>query len=768
MEVNDILKMRNGCIQGEPAYCTATCPLHVDVRGMIKYLQAGDFTRAYKLYAKQVLFPVILSRICDEPCKDACIRNKLDESVSIRLLEKASVDFASKRILPAYYVSEKQNTITVIGGGLCGLSCALDLSRKGYHVKLFEMSSRLGGRLWELEETIMPRQVLLQEFEKTIEENITLHFNSEITSIDVLERDALFIATGNSGVDFGINRSAVDPLTLATNLKGVFAGGDILNTNGMISPVRLMAQGLQASKSIERYLKQSSLSLGREDELKTETQLYTNIAGASKTNVVLPADTTGGYTEREAKEEALRCLLCECMECVKNCTYLAEYKSYPEVYIKSFGGMMLGTAGFEKKNYMHQLNSCSMCGLCKEVCPNSVDMGKVVKKCKEFFYGKDTMPRAFHDYMLRDMDFSGSDDAFLSFGQPGFQKCRYLFFPGCQLGASDPEYVQLSYRYLTERLDGGVGIYIDCCGAPAAWAGNSAAFQTKQASFLEYWRGMGRPVVLAACPSCSKMFEAYSTEIQTSSIWTILKSFGLPENIPSSEGIPIAVYDPCASRYFPEMQSDVRDLLDAMGYRSEELQLHNRFARCCSYGGAISQVNPALAEKIIHDRVDASPLPYVTYCSNCRDDFADKGKPTWHLLDILFGRNDTSHALRTPPTKSQRRSNRVKLKALLVAEWCGLELKREQNAFNSMNVMIPDELIKKADKRFILTDDIKQVIWRAEKSGYKFVRPKSGLITAHLKIGMITYWVEYRSVENIYTVTNVYSHRMELQENFDG
>jgi len=32
----------------------------------------------------------------------------------------------------------------------------------------------------------------------------------------------------------------------------------------------------------------------------------------------------------EAVREAGRCLLCECMECVKSCPFLQHYKGYPK------------------------------------------------------------------------------------------------------------------------------------------------------------------------------------------------------------------------------------------------------------------------------------------------------------------------------------------------------------------------------------------------------------------------------------------------------
>ena len=59
-----------------------------------------------------------------------------------------------------------------------------------------------------------------------------------------------------------------DPLTLATNLPGVFAGGDAVT--GSKNVVSAMAAGLRAAESMDRYLRGQALDIGRTLEpLKT-------------------------------------------------------------------------------------------------------------------------------------------------------------------------------------------------------------------------------------------------------------------------------------------------------------------------------------------------------------------------------------------------------------------------------------------------------------------------------------------------------------------
>ena len=58
--------------------------------------------------------------------------------------------------------------------------------------------------------------------------------------------------------------------------------------------------------------------------------ITTSIADVVPQSEVIPDDKQAGYTADEARQEARRCIQCECLECVKQCVYLQEYKEYPK------------------------------------------------------------------------------------------------------------------------------------------------------------------------------------------------------------------------------------------------------------------------------------------------------------------------------------------------------------------------------------------------------------------------------------------------------
>ena len=94
--------------------------------------------------------------------------------------------------------------------------------------------------------------------------------------------------------------------------------------------------------------------------------------------------------------------------------------------------------------------TCNHCGLCKEVCPVSLDTGTYLLDSHRRMVEEEAMPWAYHEFWLRDMEFSNGE-ASLLLDPDGNGNPKYLFFPGCRLGGSDPRLVLDSFRTLLEH-----------------------------------------------------------------------------------------------------------------------------------------------------------------------------------------------------------------------------------------------------------------------------------------------------------------------------
>ena len=74
MEQKELRGLEDRCIQEYAPPCTAACPIHVDVRGMMSEITRGDLVAALKIVRKTLLFPGIVGRICEQPCRTVCNR----------------------------------------------------------------------------------------------------------------------------------------------------------------------------------------------------------------------------------------------------------------------------------------------------------------------------------------------------------------------------------------------------------------------------------------------------------------------------------------------------------------------------------------------------------------------------------------------------------------------------------------------------------------------------------------------------------------------
>ena len=148
------------------------------------------------------------------------------------------------------------------------------------------------------------------------------------------------------------------------------------------------------------------------------------------------------------------------------------------------------------------IESCALCGLCAEVCPNDLNMGDVCLNARRELVEKGYMPPAVHDFALHDMEQANGEDFAWARHHPGAFASAFAFYPGCQLPASRPREVRAAYEHLADRLVGGVGLILGCCGAPAEWAGREREASATAVGLRTSWEDLGRPRLILACPSC--------------------------------------------------------------------------------------------------------------------------------------------------------------------------------------------------------------------------------------------------------------------------
>ncbi len=770
VEQEELRKLEARCIQEQPAACAAACPVHVDARAISAAIAKGDLTSAAKIFRKSVPFPGIISRICDHPCQAVCKRSEAGAAVSIRNLEKACLDWAEDFKETIVALPKKDKRIAIAGAGLSGLTAAFDLAKKGYSVDVFEKESRPGGSLFRLSEKELPREAIEADFKVLERVGVTIRPNINIgedISLDDIcrEFDAVYLAPGEE-LDASaktLRIGPIDPVTLATTRPKVFAGGSIRRPREKRSPIASIADGRIAAISIDRYLQNVSLTASRIGEGPYETRLFTRTEGIDPLPEVSMAAPERGYSKEEAVLEAKRCIQCQCLECVKVCEYLNSFQSYPKRYVRQIYNNLSIVMGHRHANKL--INSCSLCGLCAEVCPEDLHMGLVCRKARETMVRQGRMPPSVHDFPIRDMLFSNGEKCALTRCQPGTETSRHLFFPGCQLSASAPEHVKKTYSLLCQKLSGGVGLMLRCCGAPADWSGRVDLFADSLLGIKMLWEQMGRPRMILACSTCYEIFKTHLPDAGIVSLWEVLDMLGLPQAVQTdaTASRALAIHDACSTRHEEHIQESVRNILHRIGFKIEELPLSREKTECCGYGGLMFFANPELARNVINKRIQQSETDFLAYCAMCRDYLVSGGKRTLHLLDLVFGSPIDDAAQRRGPGYTLRRENRARLKNTLLKDLWG-ETQAGEEHYGMIRLSIADKLRELLEQRQVLDSDIQQVIDFAEKSKIKLLNRKTGRTLAHYKPAAVTYWVEYTFSDGQFVIHNAYSHRMEISE----
>ncbi|EGB13360.1 FAD dependent oxidoreductase [Pseudodesulfovibrio mercurii] len=743
MEQAELRQWEQKCIQEESPRCTAACPLHVDARECCSLLAAGRVDKAWAVLAKTMPLPGVLARTCDAPCKAACLRRDKGGPIEMGALERflAGTAQAAK---PPRPLPRNGKSVAVIGGNMTGLCAAWEIARKGFAVTVYCTAPDAGADL--------PDGVLDGELADMERMGVALKRGAPLTPELVEDRldacDAVFI-DGDGVPDAILNFAEPDEITLGTNRLGLFA-----TRPGETSPVFMAAAGRRAANSILRFTQGVSMVKSRELEGPYETRLYTVL---DKVEPVAPVAVGEGYDQPRAVEEAARCLKCECMECVKGCVFLKHYKQYPKVYVRQVYNNEAIVRGTRQANKM--INSCMLCGLCDTVCPEDFAMGEVCLEARRHMIAKGTMPPSAHEFALRDMAFADGDKCALARHAPGETSSEYVFFPGCQLTATDPGGAERAYADLRTRL-GKVGLILRCCGAPAAWSGRDALFGESLAELRADWQGLGSPRIIAACPSCLKILRQAMPEAEIVSHWSLLSALGLPDTALKTGGT-LAVNDPCAAREDGALRGEVRGLLDALGVSVVEPEYSGGLTQCCGYGGLLNEVDPQLGRAAAQARADGADEDFVTYCAMCRDMIARTGKRTMHLYDLLYPGGEPG--ARPTPGHSERRENRVHLREKLLRElWSEADGVQAED-FERVRMTCTEMGAAAMEERRILISDVQKVLLQAERSGRHLVHGETGRFLASFRPNTVTYWVEYELTDGGYLVHNAWCHRMKIE-----
>ncbi|MEO9576503.1 MAG: NAD(P)-dependent oxidoreductase [Tateyamaria sp.] len=194
------------CSQCGVPYCQSHCPLHNNIPDWLRLTAEGRLQEAYEVSQATNTFPEICGRICpqDRLCEGNCVIEQSGHgTVTIGSVEKYITDTAWEKgwVQPIKPVTERAESVGIIGAGPGGLAAADVLRRAGVQVIIYDRYDRAGGLLtYGIPGFKLEKDVVMRRNEQLEQGGVKFELNCEVDA-DIFasikaEHDAVIIATG--------------------------------------------------------------------------------------------------------------------------------------------------------------------------------------------------------------------------------------------------------------------------------------------------------------------------------------------------------------------------------------------------------------------------------------------------------------------------------------------------------------------------------------------------------------------------------------------
>ncbi|MDL2216252.1 NAD(P)-binding protein [Desulfovibrio sp. OttesenSCG-928-M14] len=332
------------------APCKSNCPAGQDIPAYMERVAAGDPDGALNIILRTNPFPNVLGAMCNQACREKCIRVHYDEPLRIRDVKSCAAGASQFRPVRSPYNGRK---VAVVGAGPKGLSCAFYLALAGCEVEVYEASSKAGGVV--LGKLKKGADLALRDMEAIFALGVQLFLNKSVDQ-NLLEelaasRQAVYVAVDDDS-------SLAGAASLVADVgRGRRAAFDILGRLGLVPPKDQVTHST-LDLAVIRH-KQAYKEKGRFEQCAKEVK--------------------GG-----PEAEASRCLQCDsyCGMCVSVCPNRANIllpgvtRSFPVQFARqSDKGVLVSTLARKNLRQTWQVMNigdfCNECGNCAAFCPSA-------------------------------------------------------------------------------------------------------------------------------------------------------------------------------------------------------------------------------------------------------------------------------------------------------------------------------------------------------------------------------------------------------------
>lgn len=230
------------CLNCKKPMCVPNCPVAINIPKFISYVKEGDFESAAKVIAESSSLPAVCGRVCPQEtqCEQKCVLGVKGEAVAIGKLERFVADWTREHDIDiSKQLPSNGKKVAVIGSGPSGLSCAGDLAKLGYKVKIFEALHEPGGVLvYGIPEFRLPKETVVKHEIENLKK-LGVEIETDVVVGKTVTIDELLNEEGYDAVFIGSGAGLPKFMNIpGENSNGVFSANEVLTRNNLMKAFR--------------------------------------------------------------------------------------------------------------------------------------------------------------------------------------------------------------------------------------------------------------------------------------------------------------------------------------------------------------------------------------------------------------------------------------------------------------------------------------------------------------------------------------------------
>jgi prolycopene isomerase len=250
------VRLARECDYCESPGCTAACPARIDVRNVMRRIEAGNFAGAARQMREVNPLAEVCGYLCagQAPCEARCNRRRYSPTpVRIADLQAWVCREAGAAGWSPALPGRQRARVAVAGAGPAGLSCAYYLAHLGCAVTLFDAGDAPGGWLLDKDQRALPAGALSRDLHGLLAFGISFQGDYALDCPCALTRlageyDAVAVGPEAEGVP------AYTELSPLARAGGIWSSGKLFGLestpNGQPSAVQAVAAGRRLAQAV--------------------------------------------------------------------------------------------------------------------------------------------------------------------------------------------------------------------------------------------------------------------------------------------------------------------------------------------------------------------------------------------------------------------------------------------------------------------------------------------------------------------------------------